>query len=195
MNAITSSVSVLYGNDYRGMSAVSRRFAEIRARFAPPSQLVPVNTQSSYLTFRSHGDTLSNAERRALNESRALLPFRRKEREDSKSGKGITPYPVYVATYENGETCRYSFWSAKGKPLDFAAGYNAALIMGRAKPVMGHVEAEGATLPDPFFTNAPAPTHAPAPARETPAKRLSAIVAAYKRNDMEQVKALLAKES
>lgn len=188
--------SVLFGIDYRAMLAASRRWKDIQACFAPPSVLVPVNTKSSYLTFRSHGDTLPEAERDALNEARALLPFRRKEREDFKSGRGISPYPVYVATFENGETRRYSFWSAKGKPIDFAAGYNAALIMGRGKPVMGHVEAEGATLPDPFFTSPAEPAHAPAyaPAREAPAKRLSAIVRAFKLRDMARVKLLLEAE-
>lgn len=187
--------SVLFGNNYREMLALSQRMKAIRACFEPPSALVPVNTQSSYLTFRSHGDTLSDAERSALNEARALLPFRRKEREDFKSGKGISPYPVYVATFADGETRRYSFWSAKGKPIDFAAGYNAALIMGRGKPVMGHVEAEGATLPDPFFTAPAEPAHAPAsPSREAPAKRLSAIVRAFKLRDMARVKLLLEAE-
>jgi hypothetical protein len=101
---------------------------------------------------------------------RALLPYRRQPRSDFKSGQGRYPFPVYVATYADGRTARYSFWSRAKKPIDFAAGFNAALILGRGLPVAGHVEHDGVTWQDSHFVG----TAEPDSRRVTRARRPSA---------------------
>lgn len=85
---------------------------------------------------------------------KALLPYRRLARDDFKSGKGVYPFPVYVASYADGSTARYSFWTRAGKAIDFAAGFNVALILGRGVPTAGYVESGGAQIPDPHFGGA-----------------------------------------
>lgn len=114
---------------------------------------------------------------------RALLPLRRKSRNDKLArGKGVLPYPVYVAKFEGGRVQRLSFWSAAGKPIDFAAGYNVSLVIGREKPVAGAVIAGGTVYADPFFGSAPAPA---VTKRDSPAKRLAAIVRALNEGEIE----------
>lgn len=111
-----------------------------------------------------------------------LLPHRRKARNDFKVGAGLQPFPVYVATMADGTETRLSFWSRAGKPVDFADGFNAAMVIGRNVPVAGYVEHNGQRLVDPHFT----PELAQAKTRkESAASRLAAIVKALKEGEIE----------
>src|SRR3569623_1296150 len=47
------------------------------------------------------------------------------------SGKGIWPPPVYCAELETGEIARLSFWSQRGKPLDFDRGRHSVATIYR----------------------------------------------------------------
>ena len=122
-----------------------------------------------------------------------LLPHRRKARADYKRGAGVQPLPVYVAQFADGSACRLSFYSRAGKPLDFARGYNAALVVSRGIPTGGHVEHAGKVYADPFFTGEQAAARAAK--RETPAQRLAAIVRALKEGEIEAAMLLAHKES
>ena len=75
----------------------------------------------------------------------------RPERSDKlKRGGCITPYPVYEARYADGTTSRLSFWSAPGKPINFARGYNVSMLLWGMTPVHGEV----AGVVDPYFSGA-----------------------------------------
>ncbi len=76
----------------------------------------------------------------------------RKERDDKlKRGGCITPYPVYVAKYADGTTSRLSFWSAPGKPINFARGYNVSMLLYGEAPAAGLALVNGVPHVDPFF--------------------------------------------
>jgi hypothetical protein len=90
-------------------------------------------------------------------------------------GKGIWPPPVYCAELETGEIARLSFWSRRGKPLDFDRGRHSVATIYRdtsldlprtpaafrgtdymampARLVRGWVEIDGKNYLDPHFTN------------------------------------------
>lgn len=89
-------------------------------------------------------------------------------------GKGIWPPPVYCAELETGEIARLSFWSQRGKPLDFDRGRHAVATVYRdtsldlpispkafsgtwfmampARLRRGWVEIDGKNYLDPHFT-------------------------------------------
>lgn len=113
----------------------------------------------------------------------ALLPHRRPVKPCRKPVHGHQPAPVYVATYADGQARRFSFYSDARKPIDFARGFNAALILGRSVPTAGHVEHDGATIEDPHFTAAMAPP-AKRPRAASAAVRLAKLVTALNRGDI-----------
>lgn len=58
--------------------------------------------------------------------------------------KGMLPAPVYEATFADGTTGRISFWSERGKPLDYAAGRRtAAACYARPRDENGFFRADG----------------------------------------------------
>ena len=48
-----------------------------------------------------------------------LFKVRRKPRKVASKGKGRYPSPTATTTFSNGRTITMSFWSAKGRPLDW----------------------------------------------------------------------------
>ncbi len=48
-----------------------------------------------------------------------LFKVRRKPRANGGKSKGRYPAPVAVVTFADGQTIRMSFWSQRGKPLDW----------------------------------------------------------------------------
>lgn len=79
----------------------------------------------------------------------------------SDGRNAVWPPPIYVATLANGATVRMSFYSRRGKPLDFERGRRVCsnLASQRAsRAIAGHVEllnmsgsGVAQTLPDPHF--------------------------------------------
>jgi hypothetical protein len=89
-------------------------------------------------------------------------------------GKGIWPPPVYCAELDTGEIARLSFWSQRGKPLDFDRGRHSVATIYRdtsidlpkhprylagtdymampARIKRGWVEIDGKNYLDPHFT-------------------------------------------
>jgi hypothetical protein len=88
-------------------------------------------------------------------------------------GKGIWPPPVYCAELDTGEIARLSFWSWRGKPLDFDRGRHSVATIYRdtsldlpkrgvfrgadymampARLVRGWAEIDGKNYLDPHFT-------------------------------------------
>ncbi len=51
--------------------------------------------------------------------AKLLFKVRRKPRTSGGKFKGRYPAPVAVVTFANGQTVRMSFWSQRGKPLDW----------------------------------------------------------------------------
>jgi hypothetical protein len=116
--------------------------------------------------------------------ARAVMQYRRQERDDKLGkGKGLLPYPVYVATLPSGKTQRLSFWSAAGKPINFAHGFNVSMIVGRAVPVAGYVEHNGARIDDPYF--AQGWTVEKPVKKASPALRLAAICKALNEGEID----------
>jgi hypothetical protein len=87
---------------------------------------------------------------------RPLLARRRPARGDFKSGAAIRGL-AYVARFIDGREMRVSFYSRGGKPIDFAQGFNVAMLLGRAVPIGGHVELNGERIEDPHFSAASVP--------------------------------------
>lgn len=113
----------------------------------------------------------------------SLSVHKRKARDDFKVGRSMLPYPVYVARFADGTQSRLSFFSTAGKPIDFAAGFNVSMILGRAVPVSGHVEHGDQIHLDPHFT--PQASVTQIAKRESPAKRLAAICRALNEGQIE----------
>lgn len=138
--------SVLYKNDYRNLAYAYKQMSRLAAMLAPP--VVTPRAPDDNADY--HG-ALAHPDLADVPRVRELLAHRRQPRNDFKVGAGLQPYPTYVARYDDGSESRLSFYSRAGKPLDFAQGYNAALVIGRAKPIAGHVEYAGKQIADPFF--------------------------------------------
>ncbi len=133
-----------------------------------------------------NGGYASNAEAWRHNIKHDMVPFalisQNRPQDKYSKGKGVFPRPIYVALFSDGSERRVSFWSRQGKSIDFAAGYNVAMLLGRAIPVSGHVEHDGQVMLDPHFTPQTVVTKV---AKDSPAKKLAAIVRALNEGEIE----------
>ena len=144
---------------------------------------------AEYRELRRNGFSRLAAYAQAMGESfwGPIRAARRTTRKDFKSGQGLAPMPVYVATMKGGRQVRVTFWSRAGKPVDFASGFNCAMTIGRGIPVSGHVEHLGRTMSDPHFAQVKEVSR-----KETPATRLKALRDAVRAGDFERAKQLAA---
>ena len=99
-----------------------------------------------------------------------------------KKGRGIYPYPVCVATLDNGEVLRLSFWAEQGKPIDpdSATGAARAIAASRGRQVT-EWRVDGA---------AELPARAWKVNKPTAARRVANICAALNAGDVETAKSL-----
>lgn len=174
----------LYARPAPAVTGIDHAFwRRIRATLGPTVIKQTIHDRLRALKFERSWDRPLTAEERADRDLMAhLRTCLRKRRSDFKSGAGLTPYPVYVAQFADGTEQRVSFYTRAGKPIDFAAGYNAAMLLGRAVPTGGHVESAGQRCADPHFTQE---IVAMKPRKESPAARLAAICKALNEGEIE----------
>ncbi len=133
----------------------------------------------------NNGGIAGNAEAWRHKVRHDMVPFslasQMREQGKYTKGKGMFPRPVYVAHFADGTQRRFSFWSREGKPIDFAAGYNVALAIGRSAPVDGYIDDKGTAIRDPYFQ----PVQVAKPKKESAAARLAAICRALNEGEID----------